>query len=435
MTLWLALAFLSISPFQEAPQALSSSWAHWRGPLGNGSAPGADPPLVWSESENVRWKTALPGRGHSTPIVWENRVFVTAAVPVGPKLKPLPETAPGAHDNLRVTSEQEFVVLALDLETGEILWRTAVHRDLPHEGGHKTSTFASSSPCTDGERVYALFGSYGLYALDHSGTLIWKRDLGRMQTKHGHGEGSSPALHGETLIVNWDHEGPSFLVAIDTKTGKDRWRVERDEVTSWASPVIAMHEGKAQVIVSGTKRVRAYDLETGAVIWECSGLSHNVVASPVAADGVVIAASSYEKQALIAIDLKGARGDLTGTKHVLWQRNNRTPYVPSPLLHQGKLWFLNHYQGVMTRVDARTGDEQPGSFRLPGMTEIYASPVAAQDRIYVSDRFGVTLVLADENSPRVLSRNVLDDRFSTSAALVGDVLLLRGEEYLYCLGE
>lgn len=410
-------------------------WGQWRGPLATGTAPNADPPTTWSETENVAWKVRLPGSGHSSPVVWGDRVFVTAAVAVGEPFAPRRDTAPGAHDGVPVTQAHEFVVLALDRSSGEQIWRTAVRREIPHEGGHVTASLASNSPIADGEAVYAFFGSRGLHALDWEGKLLWQVDFGQMQTKHAHGEGASPVLSGDTLVVNWDHRGDSFVVALDKRTGKERWRVRRNEVTSWSSPIVVMVDGRAQVVVSGTERIRGYDLATGEVIWECGGLSANVVASPVAGHGLLFAASSYDTRALLAIRLAGARGDITGTDRVVWRRTRGTPYVPSPLLHEDELYFLRHYQPILTRVDAVSGVDQPGPIRLQGLRDIYASPVAAAGRVYVTDRHGVTMVIAAEDEPRLIAANRLDDRFSASAALVGDELFLRGETWLYALRE
>jgi len=252
-----------------------------------------------------------------------------------------------------------------------------------------------------------------------------------MVAKHGHGEGSSPALHGDSLVVNWDHEGPSFLAVLDKRSGKQLWRTPRDEPSSWATPIVVEHAGRSQAIVSGTHRVRGYDLATGEVIWEHGGLSANVVASPVAGEGMVFAGSSYEKQAMLAVRLAGARGDVSGGEQLAWLRDRGTPYVPSPLLSRGSLYFLHHYQGILTRVDAMTGKDRPGAMRLPGIRNVYASPVAAAGRVYVTDLEDLTVVLADSDEPEVLALNRLDDRFSASAALAGTDLVLRGERYLY----
>lgn len=432
----LSILWLLIHPRTDASSTDASHyWHQWRGPLATGVSPHADPPVEWSEDKNIRWKIELPGSGHSSPIVWGDKVFITAAVAYGGALQPKYSDAPGAHDNLPVTHRYKYVVMAVDRRNGTIVWERTVREGLPHEMGHFTASLASNSPVTDGERVYAFFGSRGLYCFDVDGKPQWARDLGVMQTKHGHGEGSSPALHGDTLIVNWDHEGQSFAAAFDARNGKQRWKAAREEVTSWATPLVVEHAGKLQVVISGTHRVRSYDLVTGAVIWECGGLSANIVASPVAADGIVYAGSSYDKRALLAIRLDGARGDITGTDQVLWQRRRGTPYVPSPLLYGKSLYFLRHYQGILSRVDTKTGEDQGGPFRLNGLRDIYASPVAAADRIYVTDRKGATLVISRDETPRVLSLNRLNDSFSASAALVGSEIFLRGEKYLYCIAE
>lgn len=411
----------------------AQNWPQWRGPLGTGAALDATPPVEWSENKNIRWKLETPGLGHSTPIVWGDRIFLTAAIPFGEKLEPRFSGAPGAHDNLPVSQRHRYIVFAVDRAGGQIVWQKNVQEALPHEGGHKSASLASNSAVTDGERVFASFGSRGVYCLDFDGKLLWKKDLGTMNSKHGHGEGSSPALHGDTLVVNWDHEGDSFIVALDKTTGKERWKVERNEVTSWSTPVVVVHEGKPQVIVSGTGRVRGYDLATGEVIWECGGLSANIVASPVAADGMVFAGSSYEKRALLAIRLDGAEGDITGTPQVAWNRFRGTPYVPSPLLYEDRLYFLRHYQGILSRVDMRTGEDDGGPFRLGGIQEVYSSPVGAADRVYVTDRDGITLVIEHKAEPTLLAINRLDDTFSASAALVGEEMFLRGEKRLYAI--
>lgn len=410
-------------------------WPQWRGPLATGAAPYADPPIHWSESENIRWKITLPGLGHSTPIVWGDRVFLTAAVPFGEPVKPSTVRAPGEHDNLPVTRRHKFVVLAIDRSDGAIVWRKSLASELPLEGGHVTGSLASNSPTTDGERLFAFFGSRGLYCLSLDGDLIWTLDLGNMRTLHAHGEGSSPVLHGNTLVINWDHEGESFVVAVDTRTGVERWRVARDEVTSWSTPLIVQVGGKPQVVISATGNVRGYDLATGKVIWRCSGLSRNVVASPVASDSMVFVTSSYDFGAMLAIRLRGASGDLSGSDHLVWTRNRNTPYVSSPLLYEGSLYFLRHNQGVLSRLVAESGEEPSGPFRLDGIGEVFASPVAAAGRIYITDLDGTTLVISADPTPDVLGLNHLDESFSASPALVDRELYLRGAKSLYCVAE
>lgn len=439
--LFLCAAALALNSPALADQGLISdqdarrNWPQWRGPLGTGVAPHGDPPIEWSETKNVRWKTELTGRGHSTPIVFGDRIFLSAAVPYGEALPPRPSAAPGNHDNLPVTHRQRFVVMAVSRNDGRILWQRRLREALPREQGHHTASLASNSPVTDGERLFAFFGNFGLYCLDIEGKQLWQKEFGPMQSLHGHGEGASPALYGDTLVINCDHEGQSFVVALDKRTGEPRWKVERDEVTSWATPIIVEHAGKPQVIISGSNRVRGYDLASGEILWECGGLSSNIVASPVFGGGVVYAGSSYDKRALLAIRLDGAHGDITGGKQVLWSRSRGTPYVPSPLLYGDVLYFLTHYQGILNRVDVQNGNDRPGPLRLGGVTEVYASPVGAANRIYVTDRSGLTLVISHNDAPRLLTRNQLDDAFSASAAIAGKELFLRGERNLYCLAE
>ncbi len=411
-------------------------WARWRGPKGTGeAATDANPPTKWSEQTNVAWKAPIAGLGHSTPIVWDDHVFVTSAQSTGKPFAPIPDGRPGSHNNLMVSQQHRYLVTAFDRKTGTKLWEKAVHQNVPHEGGHETSSLATASPVTDGKHVFAYFGSNGLYCLNFDGDVVWQKEFEPMHSKHGHGEGSSPALHNGLLAVNRDQQGQSYLVMLDAATGQERWRANREEVTSWSSPVFIEHDGRVQLVVAGTDRIRGYDPDNGNIIWQCSGLSHNVVATPLYANGIIYTASSYDTRALLAIKLDGAEGDITDTDHVLWRTAERTPYVPSPLLYQGKLFFLRHYQGILSALDAETGEEQIGPFRLPGFNEIYASPVAANDLIYVVSRGGATIVLSSKKLPKVVGLNLLEDRFSASPALVGDQIFLRGEKFLYCIAK
>lgn len=443
--IWLAVALLSClagtalgaagSPSTNADAALRY-WPQWRGPLATGVAPQANPPLEWSENRNVRWKVALPGKAHSTPIVWGDSVFLTAAVPFGKPVKPVYDHAPGVHDSVPVTQTHRFVVQAVARKDGKTLWSRTVREEFPHEGGHETGSLASNSPVTDGEHLFAFFGSRGLYCFDLNGELKWQKDLGRMQTLHAHGEGSSPVVYRDWLILNWDHEADSYLYAFDKRTGQERWKVARDDKTSWSTPLVVEHEGKPQVVISATKRVRGYELATGRLIWECAGLSRNVVSSPVAGQGMVFAANSYDWQAMLAIRLAGAQGDITDTDRVAWKLNRLTPYVSSPLLYDDTLYFLRHNQNVLSRFEPATGKPRGEPLRLDGIRDfIFASPVGAAGRVYITSRDGVTVVLRHGGDNAALRVNKLDDSFSASPALVDRELYLRGERFLYCLAE
>ncbi len=410
-------------------------WPQWRGPLHSGVAPHGKPPLKWSDTKNIRWKTPLPGEGHSTPIIWKDRVFVTAAIPYGKhKTIEAPEIE-GVHDYRPVTRALEFAVLAIGRADGKILWRKTVRKALPHEGDHHTGTMASNSPVTDGKHVYAFFGSRGLHCLDFSGKVKWSADLGKMRIKHGHGEGASPTIYGDKVIVNWDHADQSFIAAFDKRSGKQLWKTKRDEVTSWSTPIVVKVDGKPQVIVNGTKRMRGYSLETGKVIWRCAGLSANIVASPVHSGGVVYAGSSYVKRGMMAIRLAGAKGDISSSKHVLWRYRYGAPYVPSLLLYGDSLYFLNHYQPVLSRIDVKTGKEPEGPYRLYGLRNIYASPVGADGRVYITDRSGATLVISNGKEMKILATNRLGEPVNASPAIVGTDLFLRGDQHLFCISE
>ena len=441
-----ALRYLALVGWMFVPSAFAEEagsradglryWPQWRGPLANGVAPRASPPVEWSETKNIRWKIALPGKGHSSPIVFADRVFLLAAAPVGEKQKPVFDSAPGVHDSVPVTHRHQYLVLAVNRSDGQVLWRKVVREEWPHEGGHETGSPVSNSPVTDGELLYAFFGSRGLYCLDLDGAGKWQKDLGKMQTLHAHGEGSAPVLHGDTLIVNWDHEGDSSRSAFDKRTGRQLWRVARDEKTSWSTPLVVEHEGKPQVIVSATKRVRGYDLATGALLWECAGLTDNVVSSPVFTRGTLITGNSYYSQAMLAIRLAGAKGDISRTTNVAWTLNRLTPYVSSPLLYDDTLYFIRHNQNILSRLDPVTGKPRGEPLRLDGIRDfIFASPVGAAGRIYITGRDGATVVLRHDRANTPLAVNRLDDSFSASAALVDKELYLRGERFLYCIAE
>jgi len=408
-------------------------WPQWRGPHGNGVAPHADPPLQWTENRNILWKLALPGHGLSTPVVWGERLFVTTAVPFGEAIHVAETHADGAHDNLDPTHRLHFVVLAINRRDGRILWQKTVRDEQPHEGAHVTASWASPSPVTDGKRLYVSFGSRGIYCLDLDGKLLWEKDFGDMQIRHEHGEGSSPALYGNTLIVNWDHQGASFLAALDSRTGEQRWQVARDEITSWSTPLVVEVAGKPQVIVSASRRVCGYDLSDGKLIWECAGLSRNVVASPVAADGMVYVANSYDWQAMMAIRLADAKGDITASPAVVWTLDRHTPYVPSPLLYDGKLYFIRHSQGFLSCLDAKTGKPFYGPQRLKVISDLFASPLGAAGRIYLAGRGGTVLVLKAGPTFQVLAQNELPDSFTASPLAVDKALYLRGKRFLYCI--
>lgn len=429
----------------EDPVAVAAdqNWPAWRGPLGNGVAPGAHPPVEWSETRNVVWKVPVPGRGSSTPILWGDQVFLLTAIPDGIE-PPAPAEVqdgpgrggPGGRGGRGETPShsQRFTVIALGRDDGRVRWQQTARVQVPHEGHHKDHGFASASPVTDGRVLIASFGSFGLFAYDLQGKLLWEKDLGDMRTRNSFGEGSSPALHGTTVVVLWDHEGEDFIVALDTRDGRELWRQRRDEPTGWSTPLIVEQGGKAQVVVNGTNKVRAYDLVTGSLLWECSGQTANAIPTPVADEGRVIVMSGFRGSALQVIRL-GSSGDLTGTDAIVWTHNKGTPYVPSPLLYGSRLYFLSGNTAMLSIFDARTGKPEVEMERLNGLTGVYASPVGASGRVYLAGRDGGVVVLKEGPKVEVLATNRLDDGFDASPALVGNRLYLRGRASLYCVGE
>lgn len=419
-----AFALLALFPAPGSAQG----WPSWRGPSGNNVAPAdASPPIEWSEDQNVRWKVAIPGDGASTPVVHKGRIYLTSAVDTGRDDAPT-----AANDAKGPTRIYEFVVLAIDRHSGKELWRKTVLEAVPHENGHKTGSHASASPIIDGDRLYAFFGSRGLHCLDLAGEITWSKQLGLMNTLRGFGEGATPVIHGDTIVVQWDHEGPSFIVAFDKRTGKERWRQPRETDSTWSSPAVAVVDGRAQVIASGSKVTWAYDLQTGKPIWHCGGFSANPVTSPIVVDGLVYVMNSYEGDVIQAIRLAGAKGDLTDSKHLVWSGKQKAPFVPNALVHDGLLYYLRGGGGVLNCADALTGEAIYSGKRL-GMRTIHSSPVLADGRIYVTSRDGKTAVVAAGREFRKLAMNSLDDTVDATLVPVGKDLFIRGRKHLYCI--
>lgn len=440
----------------DAKSAAGRDWLQWRGPAMNGVAPGANPPTEWSEEKNIKWRVEIPGQGQSTPIIVGNLVILQAAVPVNPPKEkagadppqenPIREAGPGPGDSRgergpggrrperEAPSEAcKFTVIALDRSTGKQVWERVVREMVPHEGSHTDGSLAPASPVTDGQHIFAYFGSRGLYCLTMTGEVVWEKDLGDMKTRNGFGEGSSPALHGDTLVVNWDHEGEDFIVALDKKTGNEKWRKQRNEPTSWATPLIIEDGAKTQVIVSGDNHLRSYDLATGETIWECGGLGANATPTPVATANTVVAMTGFRDPAAMAIRFREAKGDVTDSAAVAWRTTEGTSYVPSPLLYGDTLYFLQKNTGILSCVDPETGKAHYDQQRLDDITGVYASPVGAADRVYILGRNGVTRVLKRGATFESLASNKLDDEFSASPAIAGNELFLRGHKRLYCI--
>lgn len=409
--------------------AAVSSWPVWRGTSGQGIAPGAQPPLKWSDNENVKWKTPIPGLGFSTPIIWDNRIFLLTAVKVE-------DAAPaaGASEGPTPTQPYEFIVLALERSSGKILWQKVARKEVPHEGHHRTSSFAGASPITDGKHLWVPFGSRGYYCYDLEGNLIWEKDLGDMQTRMSFGEGASPAIAGNLLLIVWDHEGESSIVALDKLTGAEVWRKARDERSSWTTPLVVEVEGKLQAIVAGTTRTRSYDVATGDIVWEASGLTGNVIPTPVTGHGMVYVMSGFRGNSIQAIKLT-AKGDVTETPAMVWSVRQSAPYAPSPVLSGDRLFATKTNDAYLSCLDALTGKFHFQDQPLPGVRGIYASPIVANGHLYVVGREGTVMVLKDATTFEVVATNTLSDHFDASPVALDRELFLRGHQYLYCLAE
>ena len=332
------------------------------------------------------------------------------------------------------TEEYRFVLISLDRNTGKENWRRVAATQVPHEGHHRDHGYASGSPVTDGEHIIVSFGSRGLYCYDMKGKLQWKKDFGDMRMRNSFGEGTSPALHGDTVVLLWDHEGDSALYALDKKTGKLKWKTDRDEASGWCTPVVTIHDGVTQVIVNGTRAVRSYQLSDGKLLWQCSGQTSNAIPSVVVDENFAYAMSGFRGAHLAAIKLGGS-GDLTDSKSVSWTANRGTPYAPSPLLSNGRIWYLSGNNGILSVRDTKSGKLLVEGERLDGVSGVYASPVSAGGRVYIAGRNGTVAVLKDSAKLEVLATNKLDDKFDCSPAVAGKQLFLRGKENLYCIAK
>jgi outer membrane protein assembly factor BamB len=435
LTVIIAMLFAGVSRAGADSTETLDNWPAWRGPLVNGVAPYADPPVQWSTSENIKWKLDLPGQSNATPIIWADRVFVVTAAESErtvdqlsvPKMEP-----PGGYRTKRPRNYYQFQVYCVDRKTGEILWKRVAVERVPHEGHHGNNTYASGSPTTDGKRLYVTFGSHGLFCYDLDGNLIWQRDLGDMVTRFGWGEGASPAVYGDSLAVNWDHEGASAVYVLDTATGETRWQAKREEETTWGTPLIVTYLGREQLILNATRRVTSYDLDSGKVLWECGGQTPVPISSPVVLDDMVICMTGYRGSAAYAIPLD-ATGNITGTDRIRWHYSRNTPYVPSPLLYGQRLYFTKVNQAMLSCLDAKTGKPLMEGVRLPNLRELYASPLGAADCIYFVGRDGTTVVIKNQPKLEVLAVNRLDDPIDASPAAAGRELFLRSKKRLYCI--
>jgi outer membrane protein assembly factor BamB len=434
----ISLGFAALSSFSE--NASAGNWPQWRGPDGSGISNEKNLPSEWSPTKNIKWKTPIDGRSHSSPIVWGNRVFLTTAVEgeVVPGAKAVKHTSEGDKeflhpDSIGADRKHTFKVICLDRDSGKVLWQANAWEGTPYDNRHRKSSYAASTPATDGKLVYAFFGTEGLYAYDFKGKLAWKAQLGNIATV-GMGTGTSPILFDNLIIVQCDEDNgtASFIVALDKKTGKEVWKTPRKIQVSWSTPVLARTSTRAELIASGTESVIAYDPATGKELWRHKGVESNAIPSPVANNDMVFLVAGFPAKIAMAIRL-GQSGDLTGTPNVPWKYQKGTAYVPSPILY-GDYLYLTTDRGILTCIDARTGEVKYEGGRIPVPATFTASPVAFEGKILMTSEDGDTFIVKSGPKHEVIGTNSVGEAVYASPAIADGRIFIRGEKNLYCIG-
>ena len=415
-----------------------SNWPGWRGPGSQGISAEKDLPTEWSSTKNVAWKTPISGRGHSSPVVWENRIFLTTAIEgdVIPGAKAVPhmdEGKPWRHpDSMGGDRSHAFKVICLDRDTGKTLWERTAYEGKVYDDRHKRSAYASPTPTTDGHYVYAWFGSEGLYCYDFGGKLIWKQSLGGIATM-GMGVGTSPVLYENLLILQCDEDAgeKSFIVAVDKKTGKQIWKESRKVQASWSTPVLAQAGGRTELITNGNELIISYDPRTGKELWRSKGVESNAIHTPLVGNGMVYVTAGYPAKRVLAIKL-GASGDITDSASIAWKYEKGTAYVASPILYGDYLYLISD-KGILTCLDAKTGQVKYEGGRVPVPASFMSSPVAFDGKILMSSEDGDTFVVKAGPVHEIVRTNSIGEPIHTTPALAGGKIFIRGEKNLYCI--
>ena len=416
------------------------NWPQWRGPDSSGVSLAKELPDEWSATTNIRWKTAIPGRGHSSPIVWGDRVFLTSWHE-GPVVE-------GAKAPKHMLGDKEFLhpdsvgadrshtlkVLVLDRAAGKILWERTAYAGRVYDDRHRKNTYASPTPVTDGRYVYAYFGSEGLYAYDFDGKLAWKALPGNLGTM-GMGVGASPILYQDVILLVCDQEFSgegSFVAALDKKTGKEVWRTPRKDPVTWATPILIRAGDHAEFVVSANKNVIAYDPATGKELWQSAGVEGNAIPSPVAGHGMVFVSAGYPVKRVYGLQ-PGGSGRLGEGKGVAWKYDRGTAYVPSPILYGDYLYLVTD-NGQLTCLDPKSGEVKYEGARVPVPARFFASPVAFDGKIFLTSESGDTFVIKAGPEFEVVRTNSVDEPISASAAAAPCRLYIRGERHLFAIG-
>lgn len=414
----------------------ADNWPQFRGPGARGVSDETDLPDTWSRTQNVVWTAKIPGRGWSSPVIWGDRIFLTSAEQLSGKSE---KVKPGLYlfgERARIYPHR-WKVFCIDFKTGKILWDKVAHEGDPFEGHHLKNSLASETPVTDGERIYAYFGNVGLFAYDMDGTLAWKKDLGKYRSAYNWGTASSPVLHGDRIFIVNDNEEHSFVTAIDTKTGKQIWQVERDEKSNWATPYIWENDLRTELITCGKKKVRSYSLD-GKPLWELDGMSSIVIPTPFSAHDLLYVTSGYvmsTRKPIFAIK-PGAKGDIslkgkeTKNEFIAWFQPKGGPYNVSPIVYEKTLYVL-YDRGFIAAYNALSGKPVYPMTRL-GSQAYTASPWAYNGKIFCLSESGETAVIAAGGTkPEILHTNELDEFCMSTPATAHGSLFIRTETQLY----
>lgn len=435
MKLLLALVML----LHVALIAEDANWPQFRGADGRGVSADEKLPDKWSPTENVEWKSDIPGRGWASPVVWGNNVFLTTVVNSGESEAPKKGLYFGGNRTEPPKSEHDWKVLCLDLTNGKTRWEKTVQHAVPQTPIHLKNSFASETPATDGERVYACFGGLGIFCFDVNGKEVWTHKLEPKKTRFGWGTASSPVLHAGRLYYQCDNDEQSYLLALDAKSGHEIWRIPREEKSNWSTPFVWQNEKRTEIVTAGSGAVRSYDLD-GKLLWSLKGMSSITIAMPYAADGLLYVTSGYvlDKLKPVYAIRPGGSGELTlkpettSSEFVAWSNAKIGPYNPSTIVYEGRLVVL-YDRGQVNCYNAKTGEVLYEKETLPKGIAFTSSPWAAGGKIFCLNENGVCFVLKSADKFELLHTNTLaeDDMCMATPAMAGDRLLIRTAARLY----
>ena len=433
---WLSGLLVVIATLNARAQV---NWPQFRGAESLGVATNQNLPTTWSTNQNIAWQTDVPGLGWSSPVVWGDRIFLTSVVRDGPVEPPKKGLYFGGERKTPSTNTQHWMVYGFDWQSGKKVWEKQVHAAPPNTPVHVKNTYASETPVTDGERVFACFGSLGLFCFDVKGKELWAQKWGPFKTRYGWGSAASPVLHKDRVYVVNDNEDQSFVAALDKKSGKQIWRVDRDEKSNWATPFVWENEQRTELVVPGTGKVRSYDLD-GKLLWEFKGMSVIAIPTPFTKFGLLYVCSGYvgDKVRPVYAIRPGASGDIslkdgeTSNQYIAWCEKTAAPYNPSPLVYGDHFYVLFDF-GFLNCRDARTGKEiyDKQRINLEGTSGFTASPWAYDNKIFCLSEDGDTFVFEAGPKYKLIGKNSLGEMCMATPAIARDSLIIRTASKLY----